>query len=161
MSLQPDAPADSGLVLRPSEVRRVSGLREAGSTALALAGLVLVDLLVRFRGFRGLYQWLRSWPVRGTLQDAARALEICSAVDRAAGLYFKRAWCLQRSATATALLRQAGFPAELVIGVQKMPFSAHAWVELGGQVANDLPGVRGLYEVIDRLRPPSPDRGSS
>lgn len=85
----------------------------------------------------------------------SRIGEICSAVDRAAALYFKRAWCLQRSATATFLLRRAGFPAEMVIGVQRMPFAAHAWVELDGEVANDRPGVRETYRVIERLGPPA------
>ena len=124
--------------------------------AVAFASLVMMDLLVRKHGFPGLYQRLASWPVlAGRRRDSARVGEICSAVDRAAALYFKRAWCLQRSATATFLLRRAGFPAEMVIGVQTMPFAAHAWVELAGEVANDRPGVREIYDVIERLGPPA------
>ena len=119
-----------------------------------------MDLLVKQRGFPGLYRRLASWPVRADRRRVpSRIGEICSAVDRAAALYFKRAWCLQRSATATFLLRRAGFPAEMVIGVQSMPFAAHAWVELGGEVANDRPGIRETYRVIERLRPPAGKEG--
>lgn len=142
--------------LRPADVRRARTFRELAGTAVAFAGLVAVDLLVRKRGFPGLYRRLASWPVRaGRRRDPSRIGEICSAVDRAAALYFKRAWCLQRSATATFLLRNAGFPAVMVIGVQGMPFAAHAWVELDGEVANDRPQIREAYDVIERLGPPA------
>lgn len=149
-------PLESAVELRPVDVRRARTLRELAGLTVAFAGLVAVDLLVRTHGFPGLYRRIASWPVRAVRRGGpSRIGEICSAVDRAAALYFKRAWCLQRSATATVLLRRAGFPAEMVIGVQSMPFAAHAWVELDGEVANDRPGVRETYDVIERLGPPA------
>lgn len=154
-------PIESAAELRPADVRRARTFREVASLVVAFAGLVAVDLLIWRRGFPGLHRRLAASPARaGRTCDPSRAGAICSAVDRAAALYFKRAWCLQRSATATFLLRRAGFPAEMVIGVQRMPFAAHAWVELDGDVANDRPGIRGIYHVIERLAPPAKKEGT-
>jgi hypothetical protein len=38
----------------------------------------------------------------------------------------------------------------MVIGAQQMPFKAHAWVEVSGQVVNDQPYTREMYAVLDR-----------
>jgi len=38
----------------------------------------------------------------------------------------------------------------MVIGAQKLPFKAHAWVEIGGQVINDKPYLPKLYGILDR-----------
>jgi hypothetical protein len=48
------------------------------------------------------------------------------------------------------LLRRHGVAAEMVIGAQRLPFKAHAWVEVSGQVVNDKPYIPELYEVLDR-----------
>jgi hypothetical protein len=81
--------------------------------------------------------------------EPADTARICEAVDTAAAFYFKRAWCLQRSAAQACLLRTRGLPARLVIGVHRVPFLAHAWVELDGRVVNDDPRVRRFYEAIE------------
>lgn len=70
---------------------------------------------------------------------------ICHAVDLAAALYFKPVLCLERSAATVCLLKKHGFAAQMVIGVQQLPFLAHAWVELDGQVLNDKPYVPEIY----------------
>jgi hypothetical protein len=75
---------------------------------------------------------------------------VVAAVDRAAALYFKRAWCLQRSAACVRMLRRRGVPARLVLGVRPMPFYAHAWAELDGRVINDREWVCGLA-VLERF----------
>jgi hypothetical protein len=38
----------------------------------------------------------------------------------------------------------------MVIGAQQMPFKAHAWVEVAGQVVNDKPYTPEMYAVLDR-----------
>jgi hypothetical protein len=48
------------------------------------------------------------------------------------------------------VLRAAGITAELVTGVQRLPFRAHAWVEVDGVLINDHPARRRTYTVIDR-----------
>jgi hypothetical protein len=48
------------------------------------------------------------------------------------------------------LMRLRGWPAELVLGVRRMPFAAHAWVEVRGRVVNDDPRVQRQYSVLER-----------
>jgi hypothetical protein len=48
------------------------------------------------------------------------------------------------------LLKQYGVAAQMVIGAQQLPFKAHAWVEVGGSVANDKPYTPEMYVVLDR-----------
>ena len=64
--------------------------------------------------------------------------------------YPETSLCLQRSATLTCLLRKSGVRAEMVLGVQQLPFRAHAWVEVNGSVVNDKPYVSEIYAVWDR-----------
>jgi len=75
--------------------------------------------------------------------------KIRSAVDTACIWYWKEVLCLQRSATLACLLRESGVQARLIVGVQQLPFQAHAWIELNGQVVSDKPYMRDLYTVID------------
>lgn len=120
-------------------------------SALAYFALIAIDGLMKFGGFRRLHALVSKFPVRRrTRDDAETAHRICGAVDRAASYYVKRAWCLQRSATAVCLLRLAGYPAELVIGARRTPFYAHAWAEIGRQVVNDETEVQTLYGVLER-----------
>jgi hypothetical protein len=38
----------------------------------------------------------------------------------------------------------------MVIGVQHLPFVAHAWVEVAGRVVNDKPYMSEIYSVLFR-----------
>jgi hypothetical protein len=38
----------------------------------------------------------------------------------------------------------------MVIGVQQLPFLAHAWVELDGRVINDKQYICEVYSVLTR-----------
>jgi hypothetical protein len=136
--------------LLPTHVSPAAGLRERAEVAVAWCGLLGVDLLLRLAGFRYFLEVVRSCPVLGARRDGESCRRITTAVDRAAIHYFKRAWCLQRSATNVCLLRLRGFKAELVIAARKLPFGAHAWVEVGGEVINNNPIVRDRYVVLER-----------
>jgi hypothetical protein len=57
---------------------------------------------------------------------------------------------LQRSSVAVTLLRRHGIFAEMVIGAQRLPLKAHAWVEVDGRVVNDKPEVQTDYIVMER-----------
>jgi Transglutaminase-like superfamily len=94
----------------------------------AYCKLIEFDLYLLRGDFSALRRKVRHCNVkkRPLAADPAR---ICSAVDMACVWYWKRALCLQRSATITCLLRQHGIRAQMVIGVQHTPFRAHAWVE--------------------------------
>lgn len=115
--------------------------------------LVLVDVVLRAGGFHRFYRMMQRWP---TLREAPaeirarRMADSCIAVTRARTYYFKHAWCLQRSAAAVCFMRLRGVPAEVVIGVRKIPFYAHAWAEVDGVVVNDQPAVRTMYPEMVR-----------
>lgn len=103
---------------------------------------------LRNRDFAALYEKVRRCTV--SAQHGCDPREVCRAVDFACVWYFKEVECLQRSVVTTRLLRSSGTPARLVIGVRQLPFKAHAWVEVDGQVINDKPYINELYAILDR-----------
>lgn len=136
---------------QPGDVTPATTWRERLGSATAWCGLAVVDGLLKIAGFERFHRFMRSWPVRGKAPgDSTLPKRTCAAVDRAATYYFKRAWCLQRSAATVCLLRLRGVPAELVIGARKMPFAAHAWVEVDGRVLNNHSIVQEQYTVLER-----------
>lgn len=142
---------ENDLPLRRVDVRPARSLRERSEAVLSFAALLAVDLLGRVGGFALLHGLVRRFPTWGAAScNLDRAERICTAVDRAAAWYIKRSWCLNRSVVATILLRLFGVPGQLVLGVRKLPFMAHAWVELEGRVLNDNPRVQIRYTVLDR-----------
>ena len=118
--------------------------------------LLIVDLTIAWGGFPRLHRLIRGVRVQrhGTPPDGtAIVAAVNDAIDRAAVWYPRTMQCLPRSAVATWLLRRHGVAAVMVIGVRKMPFYAHAWVEVDGRVVNDVAKVQALYPAIDRLVP--------
>ncbi len=112
--------------------------------------LIQFDLYLARGKFAALYDKVRKYPLRRDLPAPGAAQRICSAVDMACIWYWKEALCLQRSAATVCLLRQYGVPGQLVLGAQQMPFKAHAWVEVAGQIVNDRPYTAEMYAVLDR-----------
>ena len=100
--------------------------------------------------FNTVYRRVHGRAVR-PVSASYRCVQASDAINRACVLYFKEVQCLQRSAALVCLLRDLGMPAQLVIGAQQLPFCAHAWVELNGEVINDSPSSIQLYGVLDRL----------
>jgi hypothetical protein len=100
--------------------------------------------------FGELYSKVRNCPVAAKTRSGDPVRQVCWAIDSASIWYWREVLCLQRSAATTCLLRQAGVPAQMVIGVQQLPFKAHAWVEVGGRVVGDKPYVAEVYAVLDR-----------
>jgi hypothetical protein len=112
--------------------------------------LIHLDLYLARGNFAALYEKVRAYPVAKKALRVNTIELICLAVDIACIWYWKESLCLQRSAATACLLRAHGVPAEMVIGAQQMPFKAHAWVEVGGCVANDKPYIPQIYQVLDR-----------
>jgi len=102
------------------------------------------------QNFAAIYERVQNTPLGVRAIEKVTADQVCHAVDLAAALYFKPARCLQRSAAAACLLKKFGFPAEMVVGVQQIPFLAHAWVELDGRVVNDKPYMSEIYLELSR-----------
>ena len=116
----------------------------------AYGRLILFDLYLARGNFKALYRKVRNYPLAPKSPAPDAVERICSAVDLACIWYWKEALCLQRSAATTCLLKKHGVPAQLVIGVQQVPFKAHAWVEVDGRVVNDKPYMSDMYAVLDR-----------
>ena len=112
--------------------------------------LIQFDLYLARGNFAALYNKVRNHPLANTAPDPAAVKRICDAVDMACIWYWKEALCLQRSSATACLLKDNGVRAQMVIGAQQMPFKAHAWVEVGGQVVNDKPYTPEMYGVLDR-----------
>lgn len=134
--------------------RAVSMPRGGGCAICAWCLLALIDLALKFAGFRRFYRMIRSWPIVGAVPADARPeliRQTCAAMRSARPYYFRRARCLQSAAATVCFLRLRGIHAELVIGVRKIPFYAHAWVEVAGRVViNVRPALASHYTVIAR-----------
>jgi hypothetical protein len=120
-------------------------------TLVGLACLIAADVALRTVGFAGICRRLPQMhtPWRRA-HEPKLVRRLYEGVDRAGVYYVRQVHCLTRSIATIAVLRLAGFSSELVIGVQRMPFGAHAWVEADGQILNDHPARCRGYAVITR-----------
>lgn len=117
----------------------------------ALFALVAYDVVNAACRFKTIHAMVKRWTVVRGNGDAAHAVHrVCAAVNYACIWYPKRALCLQRSFVTTYLLRKHGVDAEMVLGAQKLPFQAHAWVEVEGRAVNERSNVQATYAVWDR-----------
>ena len=113
--------------------------------------LIRFGFHIRRKDFAALHSAVRKSRVHRHTSRCTSLAELCRALDLACIWYGKRVLCLQRSAAATCLLRRHGIPAQLVIGTQQIPFNAHAWVEVEGQVVSDRPYMHKMYAVLERI----------
>ena len=100
--------------------------------------------------FSALYKSVRNSQATKRVPAPGTVERICAAVDFACIWYWKEVLCLHRSAATACLLKRYGVPAEMVIGAQQIPFKAHAWVEVNGNVVNDKSYTPEMYPVLDR-----------
>jgi Transglutaminase-like superfamily len=108
------------------------------------------EWIMRLNNFHSLCRAVQLEPARSTSPSTCVTKEdLCRAMDCASVFYFKHVLCLQRSAATTLLLRRHGFAASMVIGAKLLPFRSHAWVEFDGQVVNDKPYMRTIYQVLE------------
>lgn len=116
----------------------------------ALLMLLVYDILRAFRPFQTMYVTVKGWRIVGGPRRPDITQRVCTAVNYSCIWYPKRALCLQRSFVTTYLLRKHGVSARMVFGAQKMPFKAHAWVEVEGEAINERSNVQAIYAVWDR-----------
>jgi hypothetical protein len=113
--------------------------------------LALFQFVGACGGFRIRRYAVSRWPVAKIQKTDQKVLSnLCLTVTKACVWFPKLSKCLQQSTATTCFLRQYGFSAEMVIGVHKMPFSSHAWVEVNGKVVNDHRNVQTYFKVVDR-----------
>ncbi|MGD0941452.1 MAG: lasso peptide biosynthesis B2 protein [Terracidiphilus sp.] len=113
--------------------------------------LLSFELAVKLRAFERIRAAVQRQQVRSaTIASRIPSERLSRAMDYACVFYFKKVQCLQRSAATTLLLRRHGWNAEMVTGVQIIPYNAHAWVEIHGEVVNDKPYMHDIYQVLER-----------
>lgn len=112
--------------------------------------LLYFDWVMHFHDFKRLHAIVREREIHSKDAPRTTCIELCHAVDLACVFYFKRVQCLQRSAATAVLLQRDGWKAEMVLGVQLLPFLSHAWVEVDGQVVNDKPYMTEIFHVLER-----------
>ena len=115
----------------------------------AYGRLLLHDHFVRRHSFAALYQSVKQFPCARTSTNESSIESVCRALDVACALYGKQVLCLQRSTVLVQMLRRRGLPAQMLIGAQKMPFQAHAWVEVHGRVVHDRLASRESFLVLE------------
>jgi hypothetical protein len=118
---------------------------------LSFDALLLKTRALGGPAFEPLRKRVHLWPITPLSDSSVSVDAACEIVESACSWYPKNVLCLQRSAATTCFLRDQGVFAELVVGARKMPFAAHAWVEVSGRVVNDKPGVVARYRVMERL----------
>jgi len=116
----------------------------------AFLGLLAFDLIGYGRNFAALHRAVRNWPIAKKIIRPEVTDRVCGAVNLACAWYPKHALCLQRSVVTACLLRSYGVPAQMVFGAQKVPFKAHAWVEVNGRAINERSNVQLTYGVWER-----------
>jgi hypothetical protein len=145
-----DFQADAMRVTSPSRVTSAAMLLRV---VLAWLALLVAAVLLRTVGIgrvQALLRRLASASDHATDATVQRAMALCQAVDVARAWYVRDVRCLQAAMAAVWLLRLHGIPAHLVIGVQRIPFLAHAWAEVAGTaVINGIPQLSAL-RVISR-----------
>ncbi|HTU43602.1 MAG TPA: lasso peptide biosynthesis B2 protein [Bryobacteraceae bacterium] len=118
----------------------------------ALFSLVSTHFSLRVFGFRRVYEScsaLQQSPT--TPRDIAHAT---SAFVRAENLFISRRApndCLLRSLALFRFLRRCGFAAEHVIGVRRVPFAVHAWVEVNGVSQLEVNPVKIGMTALGRI----------
>ena len=116
----------------------------------ALLILIAYDVLSAICRFNTLYLMVKRWNVAPRAADSDTIDRVCMAVNYACIWYPKQVLCLQSAFVTTYLLRKEGILAHMVLGAQKFPFKAHAWVEVGGRAVNERSNVQATYAVWDR-----------
>jgi len=118
--------------------------------AKALGELAVFDLMGYGRSFVRLHSNIRNRMVADRTPPPNIIDRVCFAVNNACVWYPKRVLCLQRATVITRLLRTYGVSAQMVLGAQRLPFKAHAWVEVNGHPINERQNVREIFGIWER-----------
>jgi Transglutaminase-like superfamily len=116
----------------------------------ALFGLVAYDVMLLVGKFKTVRALVGRWKVAERNTSPELIDQIAQAVNFACICYPKQVLCLQRASATTCLMRNHGIAAEMVLGAQKTPFAAHAWVEVNGCAINERSNVQAKYTVWER-----------
>jgi hypothetical protein len=137
---------------KPTIVRRVPMLP---LVAYAIFALIAMDKRLKKRGFAREYDNLSRLAPRASSETRAEVLRAESAIAFAENFTVAQVTardCLPRSLAIYRTLLQGGLAPIHRIGVSRLPFEAHAWVECGGKVIRDADDFVRRFTVIAELR---------
>lgn len=111
-------------------------------------------------GFKSTQRYLMKWSAETgsdfslehfSLEHLVTAKRTAHLVNQIARCWFPVGNCLKQSLTLWFLLRRRGINSALRVGVRRHEgdFQAHAWVEYGGCVVNDLSTIAQHYSVFE------------
>lgn len=124
-------------------------MRNSFTIMEAILRLVAHDRFMFRHDLAALHRSVREFP-RSAKTPSPRTIEMVSrSLDIACACYPKQAFCLQRSTVLVKMLRRRGVAAHLVIGAQKLPFVAHAWVEANGKIINDRLATAETFLILE------------
>jgi hypothetical protein len=112
--------------------------------------LIAHDIFLWRHDFAALHRRVRGFALRTKSPSTFITEALFDALDLACSIYPVRPLCLQRSAVLVKMLRENGVAAQMVIGAQKLPFKAHAWVEVDGVIVNDRLASTENFLVLER-----------
>ena len=102
-------------------------------------------------GFRTTYERYSRFPAGSDASGLNAALEAFGRAEHVFVASRAPDDCLIRSLALFRFLRELGHPAEHVIGVCRVPFQAHAWVECDGEPLRDERTRSGAFSPLARL----------
>lgn len=118
--------------------------------AEAYIRLIEYDLFLSNHNLGALHRRLLGLPVRSKRSADQIGNAVVRALGIACALYPKQILCLKRSTVLVAMLRSRGVNARMVIGVQRLPFKAHAWVEVDGAILDDRLAARERFLQVEQ-----------
>ncbi len=120
---------------------------------VALYTLFRVDSKLKKKGIAGVMDAIRkevSTHKKYIIPSQEELKELSNSVDIACAFYSKKVYCLGWASTFVLLALKRGWRCSLAIGVQAVPFYAHAWAECDGKVINDETIVQEYLSILLR-----------
>lgn len=103
----------------------------------------------------GALAFLNSLSLKGGISKSPRDYSRIAtrALEAACLIYPRKTTCLPFALALAALHYQQYYVCDFVIGVQGLPFYAHAWVEADGKVVRDAQNLKRQLAPILRFTP--------
>lgn len=111
--------------------------------------LVKVYFLLKIFGFWGLIKFIKQKGRDSCINKDPKEFQILVTALNKACFYFPiSVKCLEWSAALTFMALRRKWKCNMEIGVQNLPFAAHAWVKANGEVIADTPNLPETLSVI-------------
>lgn len=117
----------------------------------AYLSLIKVYIVIKFFGFYGLIRYIKQQKNKNIeYLDIEPKKFICLAIalNRACFYFPIRVKCLEWSAALTTMGLKKKWKCNMEVGVQLLPFRAHAWVKVNNNIIADDPGLSKTLSII-------------